>query len=452
MEQIAILDVLRRHASMIIIICVVTTLAGYGFSFLIPDRYTASALVLVRPQEPKKMGTHSNKEFLDFPMGSAAVVETAGKTYIELIKSSALISEVVRELGLDKDKEAESDRISKLLPDFLKTSVEDLKQFLKAVPAILKYGRVVEDEPFTKAVKAVHDDLKLESHLDTYVFEIKYTAKNSQRAANVANTTAKTLIQFVNDLRLSEAGYQRDHLKTELEQSRQQLIAARGRLESYKKAHSVFLYEPEYESKLKVIAELQVELAKAEAALVGSQNTLLNVSLAAKRARIIRLIGEREGELAPLPAIERELKQLELDVKTAASAYEFVDKEFREADIKLSSAMPEARLVSQADPPRLPSSPLRGTIALASLFCGLVVGIGLSLFLEYLNRRVRGIHDVEAFVGVKVLATIPRVSQSRWRAARVEENRLSASLAGQPPRRKLPPIARARPGPDELLR
>ena len=90
---------------------------------------------------------------------------------------------------------------------------------------------------------------------------------------------------------------------------------------------------------------------------------------------------EQKAELVPLPGIERELKQLELDVKTAATAYEFIDKEFKEADIKLSYAVPEVRLVSQAEPPRLPSSPLRGTIALVSLLGGLVVGIGLALFL-----------------------------------------------------------------------
>src|SRR5207245_2663847 len=194
----------------------------------------------------------------------------------------------------------------------------------------LQYGRIIEDDPFTKAVKEVYDKLKLEARLDTYIFEIKYTAKDPQRAADVVNTTAKTLVQFVNELRLSEARYQRDHLQPELEQSRQQLVAARQRLESYKNAHSVFLYEPEYESKLKVLSELQVQLAKAEEALVGTQNTLSTLSLAARRARLIGLIKEREAELTSLPGIERELKQLELGVKTAATAYEFVDKEFKE--------------------------------------------------------------------------------------------------------------------------
>ena len=162
-----------------------------------------------------------------------------------------------------------------------------------------------------------------------------------------------------------------------MEQRQKQLTAARGRLESYKKAHSVFLYEPEYEAKLKVISELEVALAKAEEALVSSQSTPSTVSLAARRARLIRSLDDQKADLIPLPGIERELKQLELDVKTADAAYQIVDKEFQEADIKNSYTMPELGLVSEAIAPRLPSSPHRLYIALASLVAGLVVGLNL---------------------------------------------------------------------------
>ena len=55
MEQIALFDVLRRRALLIIALSIVATVAGYAFSFLVSDRYTASALVLVRPQQPIKM-------------------------------------------------------------------------------------------------------------------------------------------------------------------------------------------------------------------------------------------------------------------------------------------------------------------------------------------------------------------------------------------------------------
>jgi capsular polysaccharide biosynthesis protein len=74
-------------------------------------------------------------------------------------------------------------------------------------------------------------------------------------------------------------------------------------------------------------------------------------------------------------------------------------------------------MVSQAIPPQLPSTPKREIIVLAALLGGLVIGVALAFLLEYRNRGVRGVEDVEDFIGVKVLATIPRVSGRRWQHA-----------------------------------
>jgi uncharacterized protein involved in exopolysaccharide biosynthesis len=421
MEQIPIFDVLRRRLSLIITMCIAATVAGYVFSFLMSERYVASALVLVRPQQPIKIGSDkSTKENLDFPMGSSASVETPGKTYIEIIKSTELIRKVVGSLGLDQEKQPESGRISKLVPPYVNSAWEDLAQSFKDLVAILRYGRVIADDPFSKAVKGVEDDLSLKSREDTYLFEITYKATDPQLAADVANTIAKLFIDFMDGIRSSEAQYARDQLRAQLEQSGRQLESARQRLQSYKEAHSVFLYDSEYTAKLKVIGDLEVELAKAEAALAGNQNTLSTVNLAARRAQLIRSLREQEAERAPLPRIEHELKQLELDVQGALTAYQVIDKELQEAELKNSYPTPQIRLVSQAIPPHLPSSPIRFRIALASLLGGLVIAVGLAFFLEYLDRRVRGVHDVEDFVGVKVLATIPRVSRIRWWRAGLE--------------------------------
>jgi len=313
-------------------------------------------------------------------------------------------------------KEAESEGAS-WFTIYLREAEKGLKAIFKDVTAILTYGRMIRDDPFIETVVAVQDNLSLKARDDTYLFEIKYTGKTPKLTADVANMMGKSFIEFMEEIHLAEGRHVRDQLQSQLEQSQRQLDSARERLENYKKAHSVFLYETEYTAKLRVISDLEVELAKAEAALVGSQSTPSTVSLAAKRARLSRSLREQEAERAPLPGIERELKQLELDVKVALTAYEAVDKELKEADIKLSYAMPEVRLVSQADAPQLPTSPVRLKIAGVSLLSGLVMGVGLAFFLEYINRRVRGIRDVEEFVGVKVLATIPRISRIRWRHA-----------------------------------
>ena len=52
MEAIDILAVLRRHVLLILTLTILTPIIGYGISFipaLIPEKYDASAIVMVRP-------------------------------------------------------------------------------------------------------------------------------------------------------------------------------------------------------------------------------------------------------------------------------------------------------------------------------------------------------------------------------------------------------------------
>jgi len=412
MEAIDIFGVLRRHIYVILALTIVTTIAGYGISFvkvLIPEKYDASTVVMVRPHDPMRIDTQtSNKEFLGFPVAQSPVVEAASKTYIQIIQSPALVSEVVRELKLDQKENTETEetllaRISTAITDFYGEYVRDaISRF--------KYGRVVREDPFTKAVEDVTKGLMLKSYEDTYVFEINYSGDSPQTAADVANTTARLFIKFLENMRTAEAKDAADQLKTELAESRQRLVAAREGLQDYKVSHQVFLYQSEYDAKLKVISDLEVELAKLDETMAAG--TLEAGSYAKRRARLSQSIDEQRAELAPLPTIERELQLRQSDVDVANSTYATVAKELRDAEIK-SDPMPEARLISLAFVSELPTKPRRVTIVVAALVTGLLVSVALAFFLEYINRTVRGIKDIEDFVGLKVIATIPPVPQPR---------------------------------------
>ena len=83
----------------------------------------------------------------------------------------------------------------------------------------------------------------------------------------------------------------------------------------------------------------------------------------------------------------------------------------KDAEIR-SDAMPEARLISRALVPQLPSHPRHDIFLLVSLLTGLLVGVALAFFLEYVNRKARGINDIEDFVGLKVIGTIPLASRT----------------------------------------
>jgi capsular exopolysaccharide synthesis family protein len=76
----------------------------------------------------------------------------------------------------------------------------------------------------------------------------------------------------------------------------------------------------------------------------------------------------------------------------------------------MEMAMPrQAVSVKQvAEPPSLPARPrVALNLALGALV-GLVLGIGLAFFIEYLDTSVKTMDDVESLLGVPVLAIIPR--------------------------------------------
>lgn len=418
MEVIAFFDMLRRHVYLIVAICLVTVIAGYGISFfspLVPERYEAWAVVLVRPQAPVRIEPNSSgKEFLGFPVAQSPVIESESKTYIQIIQSPALVMEVVHRLNLDqkRPREAVGDTISEKIYASLRSVYDEIEPYIRNAISIVRYGKVAEDDPVAKAAKEVSKGLTLKAYEDTYVFEIRYSGDDPQRAADIANTVASLFIEFLEKMRTTEAESSANRLRRDLEQSWQKLVQAREALRNYKDTHQVFLYQPEYEAKLKVISDLTVELAKLDESWAAS--TVESGGYEKKRAVLIKVIGEKQAELTSLPTIERELQLLQADVNVADTTYGAVAKELKDAEIK-SDAMPDASVVSPAVAPQLPSGPRRDLILLACLVAGLLVGVGLALFLEHVNRTVRGIDDIEDATGLKVIGTIPTISRTLLR-------------------------------------
>lgn len=437
MDQAAIFDVLRRRAYLIVALTIVTAMAGYGISFItfvVPEKYDASALVMVRPHDPIKIDSNTaGKEFLGFPVAQSPVVESASKTYIQIIQSPALIGEVVRTLNLDSKKPRKklSDEpiVSQICSYFnycdrMNYLYDNAEDYLKNAITFVKYGRIVRNDPFTEAVNEVTKGLVLRSYEDTYVFEIKYSADDPRTAAAVANTTAKLFIQFLEDMRSSEAKAASGRLKAELEESRQRLVTARESLRDYKVSHQVFLTSDYYDAKLRVISDLSVDLAKLDARMAASPVGVIADDK--KRARLVKSIDEQRTAIAQLPTIERELQLRQSDVDVANTAYITISEQLKDAEIT-SDPMPEARLISAPLVSKVPTSPHRGTYLGTALLAGLLFGVTLAFFLEYMNHRVQGIDDVEEFVGLKVIGTIPRV-RAIARSGAVDRARIASGV------------------------
>lgn len=103
------------------------------------------------------------------------------------------------------------------------------------------------------------------------------------------------------------------------------------------------------------------------------------------------------------------------DYIVAKNQYVQAKKILEAAEQRLSTERMQTNITStpvkmweKAEPSLIPAKPNVIAYLALSAFVGLVVGVGLAFFLEYLDTSVKTLEDVEKFLAVPVLAVIPK--------------------------------------------
>jgi uncharacterized protein involved in exopolysaccharide biosynthesis len=107
-------------------------------------------------------------------------------------------------------------------------------------------------------------------------------------------------------------------------------------------------------------------------------------------------LNRARDELGPL------LKELE----TAQRAYDAASQRFSQTRIEAQSEQSDVSVLNPAVAPTEPSGPRVLLNTLIAFLLGTVLGVGLALLLELLNRPVRSSGDIKDMLGIPVLGTI----------------------------------------------
>lgn len=445
-QVLAILAARWPWALAVLVLCVAATAV---VSTTMLKRYTASASVMLDARSPEQVAGGAPNSFL--PGGYLP-------TQIELITSERVGRAVIRALELDKDanlreawrKAGQGDG------DFEAWLAEVLRQGLAVRPAtanVLNITYTAEDGANAAAlanayVKAYIDtslDLRKErlqqsgGFFDARAKELlvnleraqgklsEYQQKNGLLVGDEKlNLESSRLVELNNQLlaaqsanaevagRLRQAGQRTEQLQEVWQNPAVVALAAdvtREEVRLREMTSRLGENHPQLIEQEARLSELRAKLTAERGRAVnnvsfGSSATQSRVAqissaLEAQRSKVLRMQTQREHALG-----------LQRDVENAQRAYDTMQQRVSQASIESQNTQTNLSVLKNATAPMSPSSPnmLKNIGAGAAL--GVLLGVGLVLAREFLDRRLRTADDVSELKQV-MLVSLPVSAHAR---------------------------------------
>jgi polysaccharide biosynthesis transport protein len=168
-------------------------------------------------------------------------------------------------------------------------------------------------------------------------------------------------------------------------------------------------YGPNFPKVLRLAAqqkEVEDDLASARKVLVESVEIEFNTA----KSRVELLQEALDKQKAEANDLAEKLVQyhiLQHDAESNKLLYDGLLQKLKEAGITAGLRSSNIRVVDPALAPNSPSRPQKFRNIILACLVGLVGGVGLALFREYLDNTVKSPDDVEALTGLPSLAVVP---------------------------------------------
>ncbi|WP_137389847.1 GumC family protein [Rhodoligotrophos defluvii] len=124
-------------------------------------------------------------------------------------------------------------------------------------------------------------------------------------------------------------------------------------------------------------------------------------------------LNELQGGVEKNQAASIRLRELEREANANRALYEAFLNRFKEVSQQETLQAPEARVIAQAAPPAFPSFPNKKLILAIALVGFTGIGVGLAFLMEYLDDSFKTASQVEDYLKLPTLATVPIISATQ---------------------------------------
>jgi uncharacterized protein involved in exopolysaccharide biosynthesis len=248
------LAVLSRYKWLILTFCVSAGLTSLALTYVLSEKYLAYTTVLYQPIEAVSFRP-KDREALGFPT-PAVSLESIGSTLDELVKGDATLEHVVRTLQLDVKRPRPA---SSWLVETFRSVKDTGKEYMGNTWEILRYGRLIEKDPFARAIADLRRNVSTERTAKAYTFQVAALDSDPVLAATIVDTVAERLRDFLADDRLRLARETREGLEKRLVDNERETAALRNQLDAFKRDANVSSLSEELSLQLKTVASFEEE-------------------------------------------------------------------------------------------------------------------------------------------------------------------------------------------------
>lgn len=309
------------------------------------------------------------------PELSKLIVNTVAKAYIEQVLELNMSS--TRHTVEWMSKKAEEERVK------LETAEKTLQQYSKAQNFITLENKIaiIPQKIGELNSQLIRSETK-RKEMETLYNKVKDAANNLDSAETMSVIASDMTVQSL----------------------RQQILKAEQNImemsQKYGKKHPVLL---------RAVEDLNILKNKREKEILRVVDSVKNeYDLArANESSLRRMLGESKGEALNINEKYFEYATLNRDVETNRQMYDALMKRIKEQNIAERGQTVNLLIVEKAESPKKPARPRKLLNLVLGIFLGMVGGIGMALFIEYIDHTVKSPEETEIKVGAPVFGTIP---------------------------------------------
>nr|WP_315493620.1 chain length determinant protein EpsF [uncultured Rhodoferax sp.] len=438
--------ILRARWKIALLAFALTVATTVVVSMLMPKQYTASAAVVVDVRSPDPV----SGLMLQGMMAPGYMA-----TQVDIINSDRVAQAVVKGLGMENSPAIQAQwreatqgkgQLRDWLASLLQKSL-DVKPSRESNVISINYTGA--DPDFAAAVANAFAQAYIDVNLDLRVAPARQYATFFDEQTKTAREKLEKAQQALSDYQqqngITSTDERLDFETAKLNETSSQLTGVQGQTtDSQSKRSSTKADTLAEVMQSPLVNGLKADIARLEAKLTESKVNLganhpqiqrTESELGALRAQLdaeIRKITssiettyqvskQREAQLQGALATQKarvlvlnkqrdELNVLRRDIESAQRAFEIVSQRASQTNIESQTNQTNIAVLNPAIAPPAPSKPRVFLNVLVSVFLGTLLGVGLALLLELMNRRVRSTEDLVEALELPVLGAISSAS------------------------------------------